>query len=134
MLTCVLLIATVPHAQPVNNPSLPLQLPSMLLTESSPLAFARPITDVARWATRPQTLRWLALFLANCRPDAVDRSAAALASLLQLADAGWTHPLAALTTAERAAAGLVAAPAWLGCLYLFPSIAAAEEVSAIPPA
>ncbi|KAL1527082.1 hypothetical protein AB1Y20_015765 [Prymnesium parvum] len=117
---------------PVNDPSLPFRLPAMISRpHSSPFAFARSFLHLAQWATRPATLRWLALFLAHCTPAAVERSSRGLAALLAYADAGWATPLHALSAEERGWAihGERAAPAASrlprGCLYLFGSQEAA---------
>ena len=67
---------------PVNSPKLLGKLPSMLLDETSPLSI-KPSTHLA------SMLPWAALFAWNCRPAAVERTAAGLGVLLSRAESGY---------------------------------------------
>ena len=113
--------------KPINNPTLPMRLPGLLARADGPLAFARPLDALARWAIQPESIRWLGLFLMNCRPTKVAATTAGLAALLRSAEAGWTTPFEALTAAERARAfgPATSDAARRGCLWLFSSQAEA---------
>jgi D-amino-acid dehydrogenase len=67
---------------PVNSPSLLRNLPSMLFDKTSPLS----IKPSAHLATM---LPWASLFAWNCRPVAVEQTAAALGALLSRAEYGY---------------------------------------------
>ena len=67
---------------PVNNPSLLRKLPGMLMDEASPLSI-KPSTHLV------SMLPWASLFAWNCRPAAVERTAAGLGALLSHAEAGY---------------------------------------------
>lgn len=67
---------------PVNSPSLLRKLPGMLLDAASPLSI-KPTVHLA------SMLPWAALFAWNCRPAAVERTAAGLGALLALAESGY---------------------------------------------
>ena len=72
-----------PYANvPVNSPSLLRKLPGMLLDESSPLSI-KPTPHLL------SMLPWGALFAWNCRPSAVERTAAGLGALLSRAESGY---------------------------------------------
>ena len=60
---------------PVNSPSLFRKLPGMLMDEGSPLSI-KPTPYLA------SMIPWAALFAWNCRPAAVERTAAGLGALL----------------------------------------------------
>ena len=67
---------------PVNSPAVLRNAPSMLLDPSSPLS----LKPGAHLATM---LQWGAIFAWNCRPAAVEHTAAALGALLSKAEAGY---------------------------------------------
>jgi glycine/D-amino acid oxidase-like deaminating enzyme len=67
---------------PVNSPGLLRKLPSMLLDASSPLSI-KPSAHLA------SMLPWASLFAWNCRPAAVERTAAGLGALLSRAESGY---------------------------------------------
>ena len=67
---------------PVNSPSLLRKLPSMLLAESSPLSMSYSMHLASM-------LPWASLFAWNCRPAAVERTAAGLGALLSRAESGY---------------------------------------------
>ena len=69
-------------AVPVNSPAVLRNLPSMLLDETGPLSIT-PSTHLA------SMLPWAALFAWNCRPAAVERTAAGLGALLARAESGY---------------------------------------------
>lgn len=72
-----------PYANvPVNSPGLLRKLPGMLMDEASPLSI-KPCAHLA------SMLPWAALFAWNCRPAAVERTAAALGALLSKAESGY---------------------------------------------
>lgn len=67
---------------PVNSPSVLSKLPSMLFDPTSPLS-------IKLTSHLPTMLPWAALFAWNCRPAAVQHTAAALGALLSRADRGY---------------------------------------------
>ena len=67
---------------PVNSPSLLRKLPSMLRDAASPVS-VKPSAHLA------SMLPWASLFAWNCRPAAVERTAAGLGALLSQAEAGY---------------------------------------------
>jgi glycine/D-amino acid oxidase-like deaminating enzyme len=67
---------------PVNSPSLFRKLPGMLMDEGSPLSI-KPTPYLA------SMIPWAALFAWNCRPAAVERTAAGLGALLSRAESGY---------------------------------------------
>lgn len=73
---------------PVNSPSLLHKLPSMLMDETSPLSIKLSPHLVSM-------IPWASLFAWNCRPAAVERTAAGLGALLSRAESGyeavWKH-------------------------------------------
>ena len=118
---------------PVNSPSIFGRLPQMLA--NGPLSLSSPILP---WLATSHSWRWMAHFLAHCRPSEVEATTAALATLLvkERAETGWSIPFQHLTPEERIR-GL--GPAWaaahdgnvpqshrLGCCYLFDSLEEAE--------
>jgi D-amino-acid dehydrogenase len=104
---------------PIQNPALPFRLPGMLSRHDGPVAFARPLGALARWAVQPATLRWLGCFLSNCRPSKVAATQQALAALLRSAESGWQVPFASLTAEERTRAFGGSGPTKLGACLLF---------------
>jgi glycine/D-amino acid oxidase-like deaminating enzyme len=111
---------------PIQNPALPFRLPGMLSRHDGPVAFARPLGALARWAVQPATLRWLGCFLSNCRPSKVAATQQALAALLRSAESGWQVPFASLTAEERTRAFGGSGPTKLGACLLFESLDAAK--------
>ena len=101
-----------------------------LSTRRRPVAFARPLRALARWAVQPATLRWLGCFLSNCRPSKEPQELAAtqqaLAALLRSAESGWQVPFASLTAEERTRAFGDGGPTKLGACILFESLDAAK--------
>eukprot|EP00947_MAST-08B_sp_MAST-8B-sp1_P004545 g4545.t1 len=102
---------------------------------NGPLSLSSPILP---WLATSHSWRWMAHFLAHCRPSEVEATTAALATLLvkERAETGWSIPFQHLTPEERIR-GL--GPAWaaahdgnvpqshrLGCCYLFDSLEEAE--------
>ena len=67
---------------PVNSPSLLRKLPSMLMDDASPVS-VKPTPHLA------SMLPWASLFAMNCRPAAVERTAAGLGALLSRAESGY---------------------------------------------
>eukprot|EP00873_Tetraselmis_striata_P035918 jgi/Tetstr1/456182/TSEL_042950.t1 len=67
---------------PVNKPGIVWDLPRMLTSPTSPLSM-KPTPHILKMVP------WFLHFLRNCRPQAVDHSAMALASLLMRAEAGY---------------------------------------------
>ncbi len=70
---------------PINSPSLPLQVPGMLIGDDSPLA--------VRWRYLPRMLPWLWRFLVNCQPSRVRAISEALVSLLSRSEAATSAML-----------------------------------------
>lgn len=67
---------------PVNSPSVLCKLPSMLFDQTGPLSI-KPSAHLA------SMLPWASLFAWNCRPAAVEHTAAALGALLSRAESGY---------------------------------------------
>ena len=67
---------------PVNSPSVLRKLPSMLFDQTGPLSI-KPSAHLA------SMLPWASLFAWNCRPAAVEHTAAALGALLSRAESGY---------------------------------------------
>lgn len=67
---------------PVNSPALLRKLPGMLMDAGSPVS-VKPTAHLA------SMLPWAALFAWNCRPAAVERTAAGLGALLSRAESGY---------------------------------------------
>ena len=67
---------------PVNSPSVLRKLPSLLLDPTGPLSI-KPSAHLA------SMLPWASLFAWNCRPAAVEHTAAALGALLSRAESGY---------------------------------------------
>ena len=67
---------------PVNSPSVLRKLPSMLFDKTSPLSI-KPSAHLA------SMVPWASLFAWNCRPAAVEHTAAALGALLSRAESGY---------------------------------------------
>ena len=67
---------------PVNSPSLLRKVPGMLMDSRSPLSIKPSVHLVSM-------LPWASLFAWNCRPTAVERTAAALGALLSKAELGY---------------------------------------------
>ena len=88
---------------PINSPTLPGRLPSLMFSRESPLCI--------KWAHVPRMTPWLIRFLRNCTRSRVEAISAALASLMQHAEEG-AFPL-------FKASGADALIRSLGCLYLY---------------
>eukprot|EP00966_Prymnesium_polylepis_P013455 310548-Prymnesium_polylepis.1 len=71
------------------------------MRQDGPVAFARPLSELARWAAQPATVGWLCRFLSNCRQSRSEHITAALAALLRRAEAGYEVPFSQLEAAER---------------------------------
>ena len=67
---------------PVNSPSVLRKLPSLLLDPTGPLSI-KPSAHLA------SMVPWASLFAWNCRPAAVEHTAAALGALLSRAESGY---------------------------------------------
>eukprot|EP00548_Thalassiothrix_antarctica_P001153 CAMPEP_0194136824 /NCGR_PEP_ID=MMETSP0152-20130528/6800_1 /TAXON_ID=1049557 /ORGANISM="Thalassiothrix antarctica, Strain L6-D1" /LENGTH=861 /DNA_ID=CAMNT_0038833627 /DNA_START=155 /DNA_END=2740 /DNA_ORIENTATION=+ len=67
---------------PVNSPSIFGKLPNLLLDECGPLSI-KPSWHL------PKMIPWATLFAWNCRPSAVEHTAASLGALLLCAESGW---------------------------------------------
>ena len=89
---------------PINSPSLFRKLPKLLLGDfwkkiniftnsstnsSSTNSTSSPLSITASWQHLPKMIPWAALFAWNCRPSAVEHTAASLGALLSRAESGW---------------------------------------------
>jgi len=63
---------------PINNPSIPLQIPKLIFGKNSPLN--------VKWQYLPTMLPWLTRFLVNCQPSRVKQIAHDLAQLLNASE------------------------------------------------